>query len=1714
MNRLTGKKQGALLTILALGVIVLMGIAVGQTLRSGGAPRAEEATSPELEAFEEASTGPIELVELNNRDLDGSPALALTFSQTLDARQNYDEFIQVFEMPLRDQDKRTQNREYYEDENDARPRVKAMATASTDPADVDSEGGTLVKGSWVVGENPRLLFFPHIKPETRYVVRVSPGVPARNKQKTVAESRYGILTAAVSPAYYFASKGMVLPARQNGGLPVVTVNVPEVDIQFLKVKPEQLSRFLSRVIDGRSDATDEEDEDYHHYYGNPSLKGAVNNWELDRFHHLTESVYTGRFLTEQKENRRGVTFIPVEDIKELSEPGIYVAVMSQPNRFRYDYQVTYFYTSNLGLHTRLFEKGADAYVSALDKGSAIAGVEVSWLDQQGKILLQAKTDKDGRAHFAERPAAARVIMARQEKQVALIALREPALDLSEYDIGGLPGRAVSLFAYSGRNLYRPGETFDVSVLARDADGHPVPAQPIQAILKAPDGKAQFTAAWQPSDVFSGYYQQALEIPADAGTGFWNLELRADPADKRPSVTYRFGVEEFLPERMKLDLSVKSAQLDEKHPFDLQVEGNYLYGAPAAGNRLLGVAQFLRNKNPLSEKLPGFEFGDTNEDSARHREELPETALDADGKAQLGIDLEKVASRHSPFTVRATMSLLESGGRPVIRSLERTYWPAPWLFAVRPLFTGEYAREGSLANFEVARVNAQGNFSAGVFPVRLFRENREYYWRFEDQRGWHSGYTETDELVASTTVTLPQTGRGKIAVPVRYGRYRLEINDPETGKRLAYRFYAGWNAQADESQGIRPDRVNLKLEKPAYREGETARLTITPPHAGEALITVEGDRTLWVKRLSLPAEGATVDIPLDKSWLRHDLYVSVLVMRPGESGAKVTPARALGLVYLPLEREERKLEVKLDAPQRMLPDTPLKVKVKAPGAKGEKAQVTLSAVDVGILNITNFKTPDPFNHFFGKLRYGADQYDVYGRLIEKMAGQKGKLKFGGDATPERPDNLPSKVRLIDLFSGPVALNAEGEAEITLNVPDFNGQLRLMAVVAAPSSFGNAESNLIVAAPLVAEISTPRFLNIGDSAVVALDLHNLSGAAQRLDVELANEGGLIIGEAKRSVALNNQQKTTLHFPLASGSAFGLVPISLNVSGDIKLKREFALQVQAPTPRQQSLRRYVLAPNESLEIRDAELSGFLPSTAAGHLTISDTPPLDVKSAVRGLLTYPYGCAEQTTSTAYPHVFIGEEEAKAFNLHPFSRDERAQMLEKAIARLGAMQAPNGGFSLWGNAGNYEYWLSAYVSNFLLDAREQNFVVPEQMQRQAMDFLLKGLQEGVATLPKDSKLMAYDENNIWRDYRYGGQGRFGVLAYGAYVLARESKAPLSTLRELFDSRALSHSGLARVHLGLALHLMGDETRAKTALAEGVAQPRRFNDYWWGDYGSNLRDAALSYMLLERHKLSVPGKENLIALVASELDARGRYDYTSTQEKLAVFLAGRQMLASTADGTPWKFDLTLKSGEKALAHTAPLVQGLSVADLSGGFQAKNAGGKKLYLELALEGSPARTPAARSADVDLKRKLFDAQGQPLGNRSLKTGETVIVMLEVTPKVNIRNALVVDYIPAGLEIENFNIVQGEEMGAIQIEGIDPASAMQDSGIEHVEFREDRFAVALSLNSRYYGKPTKKLFYRAKAVTPGRFVFPPTYAEDMYRPQVYGLAEGQGTLTVTDK
>lgn len=1687
---------------------------------------------------------PFTALECKPRLFDDRPALAVVFTQPVDGKQNLNEALRVVDLGPAAADGDTQER------GAEQPAASAPGT----PPAGSAPAGKLLQGAWVVGDNPRIAYFPYVQPQRRFHIEVADTLKAQDGRRIAAAHACDVASEAMPPSFFFASRGVVLPAGQNGGLPVVTVNVPEVDIQFLRVLPEQLPKFLERVAGARKNArgegsdensaSQEDEEDPYRYYDTSTrrLQGLVGGWQLDELRNQAQSVHLGRYATDDQPNRRHVSFIPVEGLKELQEPGIYIAVMSQPGRFAQEYQTTYFYVSDIGLMARRYARGLDAFASSLKSGEAQRGVVFELLDENGRSLGRAEGDGDGHGHFEDAPESAAVLVARRGEgakgAMSVLALRAPGLDLSEFDVGGHPSRNTKLFVWAGRDLYRPGERFDVSVLVRDADGKPLPPQPLTATLKRPDGRSVSTTAWKPNEKFPGYLSHAVVLPPDAPTGAWQLELRADPGAKRADAAWKFQVEEFLPERMKLELNTARPVLLPGNDFDVDVRGDYLFGAPAAGNRLLVAAATSRQRYALPQQWPGFVFGDFNDDGQARRQEVGDQELDAQGRTRVSLPLPDM-KLDSPMLVRGSFSLLESGGRPVVRSIERVLWPAPKLLAVRPLFDRDVAPDNAQASFELTRLDANGKPQPlKKAALRLVREDRQWYWRHDDQRGWTSGYTETDELIESGAVAVATQGdRSRVSLPVRWGRYRLEVDDPETGLTLRYRFHAGWGAQESEDLGNRPDRVQLKLAQAPLKAGERARLTITPPHDGTALVTVEGDKLLWSQRVDVRAAGTDITIPVDAAWARHDLYVAVTALRPGSQGERVTPARAIGLIHLPLARTERQLKVALQAPAKVLPEKRATVRVKAEGLSGQAALVTLSAVDVGILNITRFPTPDPLDFFFGKHRYGAEQLDLYGRLIEKMEGSTARLRWGGDASLRDSKSLPKKVKLVDLFSGPVLLNAQGEADIPVDVPDFNGTLRLMAVVATADRFGKADAEMVSAAPIVAELATPRFISPGDSAFIALDITNLSGAPQDLQVSLQGAEPVRVGGSEQSLSLKHQQRVTLRFPVEATDAYGLGRLRLQVASasGIRIARESVLQVQPAVPLETEVRRLRVAPGESLKLEANLLERFHKGSATLSLAVSDKPPLNVRQLVQGLLDYPYGCLEQTTSAAYPHLFIDEAQAQALGLKARTREERTAFVEGALGRLAGLQKANGGFTLWGD-GAYETWLSAYVMGFMQDAREQGFAVPDAFYRKAQGWLLQELQQAPNRFPQlpaplqaalgasaarpaaSAASAAMDRGLSSRDLALlrDSHQRFAELAHVGYILARDQKAPLAMLRYLHDQQRLkARSPLPLVHLAIALKLMGDEARSQAALDDALRRPYGLpgaRDAWYfewlGDYGTPVRDAALAYALLARHEIKAARRDNLLFDAADRLNGR---PYLSTQERLSLFLAARAagLTGGGGSGDGWQAQLSVGEAVQALASKGVEQRSLDAAALARGVSLANRHAQPLLVEVQASGYPVKAPAPRDTDIELKREWFDAQGRPLAaGRALRVGDLVIVRVRARASRTLENGLVVDRVPAGMEVENLNLSQGPKAEEFSIEGVNVAAAMADSRLKHREYRDDRYVAAARLDREWL-----PVFYMLRVVSPGRFVVPAPFAEDMYRPELRGVGADGGTVLIED-
>lgn len=1642
-----------------------------------------------------------------------SLSLAVTFTQPVDRKTELSRFIEVIDTgPMKGGDGAS---------SDAKSKAAATAAADT---------GKTVQGSWTVGDNPRMIYFPYVVPQHRYVIRLRADLPGGGDKVTLGStSTCEVVTEAMPPSFYFASKGVVLPAGQNGGLPVTTVNMPEVDVQFLRVAPERVPEFFDAVVSGRGNASDDDEggRDYDDYYGNRSLKGLVSSWDLERLTALSSSVYQGRFLTDDKANRSHVTFLPVESIKELQEPGIYIAVMSQPGHFREEYQTTYFYVSDIGLHARRYANRIEAYTVSLKQGQAISGDTVELIDANGKTLAKTAADAQGHVRFDGSFDKARVIRASRGKEMTVLSLGDPALDLSEFDIQGLPSVDNNLFVYAGRDLYRPGESFNVSVLPRDADGRPLSGAPLTATIKRPDGRTVQTALWSADKDKDrpSYVQHAIDLPLDAQTGTWMLELRVDPAARRADATWAFKVEEFLPERMKLALQAEDGPLGPGDALSIDVQGDYLYGAPAAGNRLLSSYTVKRDRYAQPQKWPGFIFGDVNDDSIKHYEELPESQLDDQGKGSIDVDTSNYKDASSPLKVRVSASLLESGGRPVVRSIERSIWPAEKLIAVRPLFDSDVTREGAPANFEVIRVDGKGELAPlAQAQVRLYKEERKYYWRYDDQRGWNSGYTDTEELVDSRVVALQ--GRLPMSLPVNYGRYRLEVNDPETQQTLKYRFYAGWGAQDDEAAGNRPDRVQMKLEGVPAKPGDKIKLTLTPPHDGQALVTVEGDRMLWSTWVTAKATGTEVEIPIDPSWKRHDLYVGAVVFRPGSAGDRVTPARAVGLAYLPLQAEGRKLNVQLTAPAKVQPETRTTVKIKVDGAANKKATVTLSAVDVGILNIDQYQTPNPFNFFFGKHRYAPDLLDMYGKLIEKMDGTQGRLKWGGDAAMRGDTKtLPKKVKLVDLFSGPVALNDKGEAEIPLDLPDFNGTLRLMAVAFTNEQYGSADTEMVVAAPIVAELSTPRFITPGDEAAIALDVTNLSGATQKVTVKLEANDPLAITDGVRTVTLKDKQRTTVRFNATTSGSYGLGLMRLTVDGQggdkpVHIVRESVLQVQPAQAAERQVRRLRIMPGETSATQADWVAKYFPDSTTVSLTMSTEPPFNVARLVHDLLSYPYGCTEQTISATMPWLLMDADTAKRYNIDKFSPALREDKVNGALGRLSGMRASNGSYSLWGgdSSSSRDVWLSAYATGFMQDARERGFSVPEATIERSRNWLLQQVQQTgssfgtwSANLKRGVEAGRVGNNELGvlrEDHR-----RFAGLAAASLVLARDGKAPLSTVRQLFDNyQERARSPLPLVQLAAAFKLMGDEGRMKAALDKAMTRQygmafisgsSAYVDEWMGDYGSPVRDLALSYALMAQYDLRHERREVLLTDLASRLGGRS---YFSTQEQMALLLAARA--AGGKQNAPWEMTLANGTVRKVVQATGDQSISLKANDM-GGLQLINSGSQPVFVELDIQGSTITPPVPRADVIRVQRRWYRPDGKAWDGGTLQTGDMLVAWIRADATRPIPDGLVVDRVPAGLEVENLNLTANPDMNDWTIGNRRVADALSNPNIKHTEFRDDRYVAAVSL-----GSGTVDIFYLLRVVTPGKFAVPSTVAEDMYRPELRGVGEQWSKIEVRDR
>lgn len=924
-------------------------------------------------------------------------------------------------------------------------------------------------------------------------------------------------------------------------------------------------------------------------------------------------------------------------------------------------------------------------------------------------------------------------------------------------------------------------------------------------------------------------------------------------------------------------------------------------------------------------------------------------------------------------------------------------------------------EGSNAAFDIVYSDAQGVKKAvSGLQVRLIRERRDYYWNWSEDEGWQSQFDQKDLIENEQTLDLKADETGKVSFPVEWGAYRLEVKAPNEAVS-SVRFWAGysWQDNSDGSGAVRPDRVTLKLDKASYRPGDTIKLHIAAPTAGKGYAMVESSEgPLWWQEIDVPAQGLDLTIPVDKTWNRHDLYLSTLVVRPGDKSRSATPKRAVGVLHLPLGDENRRLDLALETPAKMRPNQPLTVKIKASTKNGEKPKqvnVLVSAVDSGVLNITDYVTPDPWQAFFGQKRNGADIYDIYGQVIEGQ-GRLAALRFGGDGDELKRGGKPpvNHVNIVAQQALPVTLNEQGEGSVTLPIGDFNGELRVMAQAWTADDFGSNESKVIVAAPVIAELNMPRFMASGDTSRLTLDITNLTDKPQKLNVALTASGLLeLVSDSPAAVELAPGVRTTLFIPVRALPGYGDGEIQATISGlalpgetVADQHKQWKIGVRPAFPAQTVNYGTALQLGETWAIPADGLQNFSPVTLEGQLLLSGKPPLNIARYIKELKAYPYGCLEQTASGLFPSLYTNAAQLQALGIKGDSDEKRRASVDIGISRLLQMQRDNGGFALWDKNGDEEYWLTAYVMDFLVRAGEQGYSVPTDAINRGNERLLRYLQDpGMMSIPYADNLKA---------------SKFAVQSYAALVLARQQKAPLGALREIWEHRADAASGLPLLQLGIALKTMGDATRGEEAIVLALKTPRNSDErIWLGDYGSPLRDNALMLSLLEENKL-LPDEQYTLLNTLSQQAFGERW--LSTQESNALFLAAR-----TIQDLPGKWQAQTSFSAEPLTGEKTLNSNLN-SDQLATLQVRNSGDQPLWLRMDASGYPQSAPLPANNVLQIERHILGTDGKSKSLDSLRSGDLVLVWLQVKASNSVPDALVVDLLPAGLELENQNLANG--------------------------------------------------------------------------------------------
>ena len=1468
---------------------------------------------------------------------------------------------------------------------------------------------------------------------------------------------------------FTSKKSLYLSSKGSRNVGIRITNIPKVKLKISKIYENNLLSFVRNNRYENYDYDGEESTVNGFNYGTDD-QGIYSDVIVER------TIETGNL---SKVHGVSVLNMPMPDQTKLR--GVYLVNVNSNDEY-YQNATKLVSVSDIGIIAKKSADGNDlmVFVNSIVDAEPMNEVEIKLISSNNQVMDTQRTNGKGIVIFDKLLEKApnfklAMVTARTEDDFNYMLLEDTQVETSRFEVEGKRANSTGLdaFVYGDRDIYRPGEEIHFNTVVRDAKWASAEEIPLKIRLVLPNGR-EFKSFLKNTNG-QGAVETSIPLDRAAVTGTYTIEILN--GNNVLLTSKAISVEEFMPDRIKVDLSAKD-KFKTGETVQMLATATNLFGPPAS-NRNYEMDFSLKRKAFNAKGFEDYSFEIENDTKFEH--DVRQGVTDDDGQAKQAFQLPSTYQDMGVLEGKVYVTVFDETGRPLnrVKSFDVFTQETFYGIALPDYYVGTHVP----MTIPLAALSTDGKPKAANAAVNIYRI--EYQTLVEKKDGVIRYNSKRQEKLVQTKEVNFAAGKSAIKfIPQVSGEYEIRIAQAGAKSYAARQFYAyGYGSTSSSAFEVSNEgQVLMEFDKEKYEVGDKAKVLLKTPFAGKMLVTLERGKVLEHFYVETDKKSAEIDLKVTEDMLPN-VYVTATLIRPMKSGDMPLTV-AHGFAPMKVEKADNQLPIEIVAAKESRSKRKQKVRIKTKA----NTELTIAVVDEGILQIKNFRTPDIHGYFYQKQALEVTSHDLYQFLFPELSLASSSIGGDGYNLEKRVNPLSNgRTKLVAVWSGIIKTGMGGEAEFEFEIPQFSGDLRIMAVAYKDDAFGSANTNMKVKDPIVISTGAPRFLSPNDEVVVPVTVTNTTKTATTASVSINLTGGLALQTANsQSISIPAGKEVRTMFTVKAPTTIGTGSIAVVVNGfKEKFSEKIDLTIRPSTSLlKSSMSGIVLAgKTESVNLNNDYMAG----TAQASLLVSRSPMVQFAKQLDYLLGYPHGCVEQTVSKAFPQLYFADftkiiaKNSRSIKVTGENDWNPQFNVQAAIRKVEGMQLANGAVSYW-QGGDFEsWWGTAFAAHFLLEAKKADYEVNEGVLNKMLDYLT--MKTSMQDLTEIDYL--YNETGTWTSRTIARH----EMIYSLYTLAMAGKANQPVMN-YYKSNSNLLTTDERYMLAATFAQISDEGGFKQLLPKDYAIENT-QKQTGGSFASPIRNLAISLNSLvesDPDNLEIPKLARILS------QAIKTSPYLSTQESVFSFLALGKIARKNGESN---VTASLIADNKSLAsftgNDLNLQKGIAGKVIN--ISAKGKGG--LYYFAQQEGLSATGSYVEEDNfLKVRRQFLNRNGEPI-NGALKQNQLVVVKVSVSSTVGtpVENVVVTDMLPAAFEIENPRLNEDRNMTWIK----------NASTPQHFDIRDDR------INFYTTADATEKTFYYlVRVVSRGKFVLGPVSADAMYNGD-YRSYSGGGNVVV---